>query len=251
MANHLSTIGFNVRSDREFRSLIDATIPDSINFFVRHGAYLRWRGTGGEELWLQVSEDGQLLGLQPHFAGNATMRVRLDSRIERDSHPALDGAFYSWAFFDGHDGETVYPFVFDSPDSGRFDEIRFPSVAHVQLAAFAHEVEFHRSPEVFEARQGGESLKFATRSFIPSGLFSVDGGSTEPPGAMAILTGHVREAATRTNERTGERFHWALVDSLGGLFDVVIDPELLPDLPAPGGVIGGQFWLSGRILSIG
>jgi hypothetical protein len=39
------------------------------------------------------------------------------------------------------------------------------------------------------------------------------------------------------------------VDTLGGTFDVVIDPELLPDRPRAGNVVSGWFWLSGRLLT--
>jgi hypothetical protein len=46
---------------------------------------------------------------------------------------------------------------------------------------------------------------------------------------------------------TGNRFWWALVDTLGGTYDVVIDPELLPDSPRAGNILSGWFWLSGRI----
>ena len=46
---------------------------------------------------------------------------------------------------------------------------------------------------------------------------------------------------------TGHPFWWALVDTLGGTFDVVIDPELLPAAPRRGNVLQGWFWLSGRI----
>ena len=57
------------------------------------------------------------------------------------------------------------------------------------------------------------------------------------------------ETDTRANAVTGTLFVWALVDSLGGTFDVVIDPELLPRMPRPGDVLAGWFWLSGRLLS--
>ncbi len=90
-------------------------------------------------------------------------------------------------------------------------------------------------------------MKFASQSFIPSGLFkSPDDDS--PPRAEAFFTGHVLEAERRTNALTEMDFIWCLVETLGGVFDVVIDPQLLPEVPRVGGVIQGSFWLSGRIL---
>lgn len=40
----------------------------------------------------------------------------------------------------------------------------------------------------------------------------------------------------------------AEVETLGGVFDVVVDPELLPDGIPDGGVVQGVFWLTGRWL---
>lgn len=91
-------------------------------------------------------------------------------------------------------------------------------------------------------------MKFASQSFIPSGLFNLS-GSDAPARAEAIFAGHVRETERRTNQLTGDEFVWCLVDSLGGSFDVVIDPELLSNAPRVGGVVHGSFWLSGRIIS--
>jgi len=52
----------------------------------------------------------------------------------------------------------------------------------------------------------------------------------------------------RANTISGTPYWWALVESVGGTFDVVIDPELLPILPQAGQVMSGWFWLSGRLL---
>ena len=57
------------------------------------------------------------------------------------------------------------------------------------------------------------------------------------------------EAAVRVNTVSGMPYWWALVDTVGGTFDVVIDPELLPDPPRTGNVLAGWFWLSGRLLT--
>lgn len=89
-------------------------------------------------------------------------------------------------------------------------------------------------------------MKYASQSFIPSGLF---GTSKEAPKAEATFTGKVLETALRTNSQTGNRFHWALVETYGGRFDVVIDPDLLAEAPVAGGILSGHFWLSGRLLS--
>ena len=85
-----------------------------------------------------------------------------------------------------------------------------------------------------------------SRFFIPAGLF---GDSRDSPPALVDFAGHVVEAAVLKNSLTGDPFYWALVDTFGGHFDVVIDSALLPDVPLAGGVLSGRFWLSGRIVS--
>jgi hypothetical protein len=59
----------------------------------------------------------------------------------------------------------------------------------------------------------------------------------------------VLDGGVRINAVTGLPFWWALIDTVGGTFDVVIDPELLSSPPRPGNVIAGWFWLSGRLLT--
>lgn len=66
--------------------------------------------------------------------------------------------------------------------------------------------------------------------------------------ATACFSGLIREAEVRTNELSNKSFHWLLVETLGGSYDVVIDPELLTGEPCVGGVISGAFWLTGRLL---
>jgi hypothetical protein len=132
VASHFSTIGLRVRSEEEMNDLIGRMGPVAEPLGSERGTYFRWADPSGAEMWIQVDNENQLLGANPHFAGKSAVRVGLTAR--RDS--------------------------------------------------------------------GSPSANFV----------------------------------------------WCLVDALGGAFDVVIDPELMPQLPRVGGVIQGSFWLSGRIL---
>jgi hypothetical protein len=59
----------------------------------------------------------------------------------------------------------------------------------------------------------------------------------------------VLAADEKVNVLTGRAFYWALVETLGGAYDVVIDSRGLSGVPAVGGVLSGSFWLSGRIIA--
>lgn len=250
MPSHLSTIGFDLHTHEDFVALANRVASDAETIVCANGQYRRWAGGHGEELWLQIDRESALIGMNPHFSGKASLRIGVQSRVHRDDDTSLDGAFYGWA--DPQDASVdsgVCPLVFDTPDAAVHDKLQLPSILTVQIAAFAHEIAIYASLEEYDASPEGRDFKLASKSFIPSGLFSPDGTSSDPPHAHAILTGHIVESASKTNMLTGGAFHWALVETLGGSYDVVVDPRLSPLLPQPGGVLSGSFWLSGRVLS--
>lgn len=214
---------------------------------VGQGTYWHWKSACGAEMWLQVNSENECVGVTPCYSGDARIRVRVTSRISRPDDSPLEGAIHGWAD-PGNDSEGgAYPFVFDVADYARHVALNFPSVVEAQIAAFAHDVSIHASVAAYDQIES-DGPRFASQSFIPSGLFSSDGNST-PPGSMAILTGHVVATATKINALTGSSYYWAEVASLGGSFDVVIDPALCDEAPKTGGVISGSFWLCGRILT--
>jgi len=248
MPSHLSSIGLPVNEQADFAALADRIGPLSTSIEVGDGIYWRWSSECGAELWLQGNTDNELVGMTPFFSGNARVRVRLTARVARSGDTPLEGAFHGWADPDEEDPESgAFPFVFDAVDYSKYTAITLPSIVQAQIAAFAHEISVYPTLDAYKASQTGE-LKFASQSFIPSGLFSPEGGSTEPPGSTAIFTGHVAATETKINSLTGVKYYWARVDTLGGSFDVVIDPELCDTTPVAGGVLSGSFWLCGRLI---
>jgi hypothetical protein len=250
MPSHLSTLGFDVQTQEDLVALVQQVVSVAEAIPARAGQYLKWVGGSGEELWLQADESGNLVGLNPHFTGKSLVRVRLEELVRREDDTVWDGAFKGWAEPEENKPESgAYPFAFDSPDAATYADLVLPVIADVQIAAFAHEIAANESPEAYDASQKGQEVRFASRSFIPSGLFRPDGTATTPAGAMAFFTGHVIEAGVRRNLLSGRPFFWALVDTFGGRYDVVIDRSLLPHAPSAGGVLSGSFWLSGRLIS--
>ncbi|MFQ5795765.1 MAG: hypothetical protein ACE5JP_12035 [Candidatus Bipolaricaulia bacterium] len=248
MPSHFSTIGLRVASKEELAALAERVAPISDQIEVKSGRYFRWSSESGAELWLQVDRQNNLIGINPHFTGSSVVRVGLTKSVTRSDDTVLDGAFYAWADPEEDDPETgSYPLVFDCPDSHSYSDLRLPSLAKAQIAAFAHELLVYESPEAYDESQT-DGLKFASQSFIPSGLLALQAESIEPPEAYAIFTGHVLKCESKFNDLTEEPFHWALVETLGGVYDVVIDPEFIEVPPVVGGIVSGVFWLSGRLL---
>lgn len=248
MPSHLSDIGFQIEGEEAFQQLASRAYDEGEAFDTDLGTYVRWAPGEGVELWLQVDRGDNIVGINPHFAGRSLMRAGLTQRITREGGSSLDGAFYAWANPEG--GEPAsgdYPFVFDAPDYQMSSALSMPAIVSVQLAAFAHELQSYESDEAYDESQP-EEMKFASESFIPSGTFSPEGGSLDPPLAHAIFTGHVLETSIITNPATDNEFIWARVRTLGGEVEVVADPVLLNGPVVKGGVVSGSFWLSGLIV---
>jgi hypothetical protein len=249
MPSHFSTIGLPVASVEEANALANRVGSLAEELPAPSGVYFRWSDPSGAELWLQVSADNELIGMNPHYAGRSAVRVGLTARLPSAEPNELDGSFQGWADPTGDAPDTgCYPFVFDAPDYRLHEGLSLPARKEVQIAAFAREIVAFKSVAAYDASQTGD-LKYASQSFIPSGLFAAAGDSTIPRRAQAIFTGHVLAADEKVNVLTGRAFYWALVETLGGAYDVVIDSRGLSGVPAVGGVLSGSFWLSGRIIA--
>ncbi len=248
MPSQFSALGFQVASAEDLAALASRVAERADTIDAADGQYLKWAPPSGEQLWLQVRRNGDALGMNPHFGGKSTVRATLEARVTRPSHTPLDGTFLAWA--NPPDDGTLggeYPFAFDCPDAATLASADLPLTVTLQVAAFAQQLTVHQSEAAYDRDQQVQGLSFASRSFIPSGLISPSGEPVVPPESHALFTGHVIEASERHNSLTGEPFWWALVDTVGGTFDVVIDPALIGEAVVPGNVIAGWFWLSGRL----
>ena len=250
MPSHFSTIGFTIESQEELVALAERAVVVAEPVLTTSGRYLRYRSGGGEELWIQEDAGGGLIGINPHFTGRSSLRLGLAKAVRRETDTALDGAFYGHVGPDVGDPESgLCPLVFDCPDFGAASRLALPAIVTAQVAAFAHEINVYPSVAAFDAAQAAEKVRLASMSFLPTGLFAPDMTKRDPPDAFAVLTGHVTATAEKRNPVTEQRYYWALVESLGGSYDVVMDPRLVEDPPRKGGVVSGTVWLSGRIVA--
>jgi len=250
--SNLSDIGFPVQSEQDVNVLITETINYVESIKCPQGFYLRFADASGAEIYLQGNNEQELIGFNPHFAGKSRRKVGLTKAIERDSSE-LDGGFHAWANPIKNEPESGdYPFVFDVPDFRMIENLQFPQTCEIQLTAFAsNDFKIYESKKDYFNAQDSEP-KFASKSFIPSGLFTPDDNTTaiEPPRPVGIFAGEVKEFELKTNELSNEKFYWFLVNTLGGEVDVVADVKLISIEPQIGGIVNGQFWLSGRIIIV-
>lgn len=248
MPSQFSALGFDVSSGEDLAALASHVADRAQTIDAPGGQYLKWAPPSGEQLWLQVKRSGDAMGMNPHFEGRSAVPVTLEARLGRPSHTPLDGTFIAWANPPSAGATSGdYPFAFDCPDAARFHHLTLPIPAIVQVAAFAQQISLFESLAAYSASQMAQGSSFGSRAFIPSGLVSPSGEPVDPPEAHALIAGHVLEADARMNAVTGKPFCWALIDTVGGTYDAVIDPALIERLPRPGDIVSGWFWLSGRI----
>ncbi len=248
--SNLSSVGFHVESEEDLEKLAEKAYELAVPLETSAGTYVYYTEKSGAELWLQLNQNNELVGLNPHFKGKSRRQVCLTAEVERlDSE--LDGAFHSWADpAEPNDPDSgICPFVFDVPDFKAIGEILLPQSVDIQLSAFAQEFEYFDSEEDYQESQK-EEPKWASQSFVPSGLFSPDEEcDPNPPQAYGIFSGIIKEYEKKTNQLTGHNFYWLLVDTLGGEIDVVADMDFFDKKPILNGVVSGQFWLSGQLLT--
>ncbi|MGI8641267.1 MAG: hypothetical protein ACR2MG_15130 [Pyrinomonadaceae bacterium] len=248
--SNLSDIGFPVQNEQDVNVLITETIKYVESIRCPHGFYLRFSDASGAEIYLQGNVEQELVGFNPHFNGKSRRKVSLMKAIERVASE-LDGGFQAWAN-PGDEAESgKYEFVFDVPDFRTIGEIEFPKISEIQLTAFAsNDFKVFNNEVEFYYVQDAET-QMSVNSFFASGMF-LTRDNTEPiesPRPISILSGEIKEFELKTNELSGENFYWFLVETSGGEVDVVADVKLVPNEPKIGGIVSGQFWLSGKLIS--
>lgn len=250
MSGHFDAIGFRIATSDDLVSLIDHILPVTERIRVASGFYHRWNGANGEEVWIQSDEHDAVTGANPHYSGQSQLHIRITAHLVRPDDAPLDGGFIAELLTGtGESQQMEYPIVFDAPDARTYEDL-VPGFAEVQITAFAHEVKMYANDAAFLESQAGAQIKFGAQSFIPIGMFGEGAEGLPPtPQPEAMFTGTVVDATTHQNLRTGESYHWALVETLGGRYDVVIDPSLLAECPPVGSILSGLFWMSGRLLS--
>ncbi len=245
MPSHLSSIGIPIASREAFARLARRVVNDeeTMQYEVDEGLYLRWSCPSGAELWLQVNDRNQVVGMSPHFAGKNRVPVKLTRQITRPGESPFDGAFRAELTLEDDQEAALHPLVFDAPDFLRYADLRLPYEAVAQVAAFAHTL------QVFAAKEALTAAPVTPPSaFVPVGAVTLEGAPIKPSPALASFTGEVRAAQERTNKLTGAAFVWLDVVLPSAVFDVVADPDLLETLPPAGACVSGTFWLSGRLV---
>ena len=228
----------------EFQRLIRSVAREGAFHDSKEGTYLRWSPGAGAELWIQANLDREIIGCNPHFTGEASMRIAVTQTFHSIDRP-LDGRLFGWVEPEDERNPTtgLYALSVEMPDYSLSETRLFKHpVITVQIAAFAEEIANFPNERSFAFSTFSNSMALPT---VLQANSEEDAG--EAP--VAKISGFVLKAELRTNPLTEQTFLYALLETHGGTVDVVASNDLLPETPAVGSVLVGSFWLSGRLES--
>jgi hypothetical protein len=254
MASHFSSIGVLANTEDEISELLDKIWDESEAIDCEYGYYAKFSSKTGAELWVHVDKCDKIIGVNPFYNGESNFLVGITKQIKNKQYNKFECLFYAWTNPENDNPETgYYPFAFDCVNIAVAPKIELPCITHIKLSAFAHELEIYKSEEDYDLWQkkiGKDDLRLASKSFIPSGLFSANDKKDVSPRTIpeAVFTGVILDYKKHKNELTGESYFWIKTETYGGIIDVVADPSLINEKLEKNGVISGEFYLCGKLI---
>lgn len=251
MSSHFSTIGFPVRNMEEYWALARRAAEAGVRNVAADGsALVRWAVDSGPEIWSHVNRGGDVLGAVPFFSTGTAYRMSVTGTGD-DPDEEMEGWIDGW----------LEPLEDDEPFSGAFP-LRaslvnyalarsrlgtLPSVHRMEMVALAHEADIFVD-EAEYARAPGEIYRVPVGSFVSSAHFAADDDDQAFSEATALLTGRIGSARLLANPATSAPFWWVQVAVGGVTLHTFADRETLGGEPLEGQILGGSFWLLGRLL---
>jgi len=246
--SHMSAVGFAMTPEALHERVLQAA-QDAPRFDTPIGAYLHWAlptGPGaGVELWLQVNAVNQIVGCNPHYAGQGRLEAAIIETVTAPGRP-LDGHCFGWAAPRDPDNpySGIHSIAANLPDFAYVDErILIPPVVTLQIAAFASYMEHFPTETAFVESEWGRRIgaQSATETWQQ---VEIDG----LPQPEVFLSGKVIASEAQVNPATGQEFQTLVLRTEAGTIDVVSDLATSPRRPAVGTVAAGSFWLSARVI---
>lgn len=191
--------------------------------------------------------------LVPGFDGSVYQEVNSVKYIENQS-TGFEKNISLWVGKDQDGGG--YPLIVALPGYYLENIGKLESVEKIQITLFSlGNIEYYKNENEFEEKypKNEQGIGLGSQMFIPSGNFSpLDEKSEENkedfvPQPECLCYGKVVSAKKLTNKIGGGDFWHIVLDTYSAKYDVVADVELLKEEPKAGEIIGGSFYVSGRL----
>lgn len=242
MNPHLACIGIWVDSAESFGKVVDPLLgAGETEDGPGASSAVIWTDPSGAGLVASMSRGGEPECVKPAFFGDGRLRA-LVTRIGLDpSIPHCDPLVVAVA---DPDGQTMHPLAVHIDDMA-LTRPRLPVGQEAILAVtfFGEAIEVFEDAAAFERWQGGHGVHHPVPSLLATALLAGD------DAPEALVTARITEADLRHNTATGHPFYWLAVEVPGGTADMVIPLAALASPPAPGAIVHGTCWVSGRVQS--
>jgi hypothetical protein len=202
------------------------------------GRYFAWTDPSGAQLHIDEDTDGYLDCVRPAFASNTTLTLLNPTFVIDGDSPGCPLCVLVLGDVIDPDGSLLYPIAAGIADSD-WDPAGLPDRLTTAITGFAERVTWWPDAASYRATNPAMSVE----SLIPTGTFVPPGQPEQPTTPRVLMTGRVLEAERRKNQRSGEEFDWARIQSYGQAYEVVVSPDDLDGPLEPGNVIQGTFWM--------
>lgn len=244
MVNHFRSIGIHVESIEDMIEIYTLAMQNSTQYKTDIGYVLQWTSSDGPELWLHLNKQRVVLGGDPAFHGESSIKASATRLFCRPNDTKYEGGVFVWVNpKEDNLNEGEFPITFDLVDKVAYGNLVLPFLSEISVSAFADSLKIFESEEMYMKAMENEKLKLAPESNIHLGLFQ----NKETPDSNIMMSGKIIKHKQMVNPLTNNPYYWILLKSLGGTVDVVADPDFIHAPLEVGGIISGTFWLAGRI----
>jgi hypothetical protein len=245
--SHFNSVGFPVSSQMEFERLLKMAFENGQAVPFLNGKYVVWEPGEGVQLWVKV-KNRVVLGCSPYYRGEGTLKVEIQGFYTRPEDIAtIDGALLGNALpVDAV--HSSFPLIVDIPGfEATASRVAPRQTVTLQATAFAREMNCFADSATFSRWQRTQENAPDPESVQFPGL-SVPSSSGIAP-AEARITARVLKARRLTNPITQQSFIVLVIAAPGGgTIDVVANPQVASGELLAGGIIQGDFLLSGSVL---
>ncbi len=224
MASNLSSIGFQFAGEQSFLETMTQLADECVEtLHCDVGDYAIWRSATGAEVWFhlapQIGDEREVLGLTPFYEGQSSLPLRIEQASQRTDDNAFEGMLHAQVL-NPQTGDALRPLAFAAVDFAAHATRDMPFACNARICGFARRL-----------------------TSYPTAMTSNDATKHE------TLSGRILEHRKFSNEVAGHDFHWLLVESVAGTFDVVADPEIVDGEIVDGSWVDVDCQFFGRILS--
>ena len=243
MASHFSDIGFSLNEENfetEMEKIIAGNIDHAAKIDSDNGPYLVVPIDNAIELWFPFDNNTiNPYTVALHYQTKTFLEVEKVAWTNEDD--GKDGLCS--VFLPDH-----YPFNVTIPAPGLAPEFQENKRYKCQTACFAEDIFVYKDADDFH-KNSDYGDDFSENMFFPSGTFVCQ----EPDSRFSsciVLSGTVKSVKKQVNSFTKNEYYIITAETFGGEYDLLVDPELLPDGISEGNIVYGDFWLSGKIMPV-